>query len=184
MFARNLVVGSMAAALLGCGGSSMSNEQLGENELAAMEQKTSSAEPLGTYKMEAPQAGDLSLLVLMSDGRFHAEQVVYCLTTPCEPAPMDGTYVGVSNNFSRQLKLFNAEGELVSTYQYAYDGETLNLRGEGEWQTMAPSVEAWCAQIADCQVQGIVTPACEGNWHCHPVGCMYHVSTSDGSAKE
>lgn len=181
MFARNFVVGSMAAALFACGGASVQNEQQ-DSELAAMEQHTTAAEPLGTFTTAEPQAGDLQNLVLMSDGRFHAEQVVYCLTAPCDPAPMNGTYERVSNNFARQLKLYDAEGVLVASYQYTYDGETLNVRGEGEWQAMNQAETAWCGQVADCQVQGIVTPACEGNWHCHPSGCMFHVVTADNGS--
>lgn len=179
LFARSMVVGSMAAALLACGGA-VNRDEVAGSELAQVQQRAEQMEPLGTFVAEPMSAGDLVNLVLMTDGRFHAEQQVVCVMEPCNPVPMDGTFERVTLGASRQLRLYDAEKVLVASYEYRYDGSTaLELRGEAGWQTMGQAAKAWCAQVADCPVQGLITPACDGNWHCHADGCMFHVAVAD-----
>jgi hypothetical protein len=180
-FGLRMAVASVAAAgLFACGGQS-ANPQHQQDELGTVSNKVEMAEPIGTFDFNADAQGDLSKLVLMTDGRFHAEQFVACIQAPCEPAPLDGTFERMQNGFNpnvRHLNLYNSEKVLVASYEYAYDeSSVLSLRGSGEWFPMNQAAGAWCGEKMDCGVQGMLEPTCEGHhWHCEMSACEVKLS--------
>lgn len=177
MLAKRWLAVASAAVLLACGGGVSKEESVDAASLASFSQREALPEPMGTFDNPEPQAGDLVKLVLLSDSRFHAEQVVWCITTPCDPIEQNGTYESFVMGGRRYLALYDGEGVLVQSYEYQFDGERLDLRdfAAPEWQALSPSLTAWCGELQDCKLQGLFTPACEGHWACEESVCDYHI---------
>jgi hypothetical protein len=134
---------------------------------------------LGTFRGQAVEIGELTLLALKSDGTFHYGMAIVCaaLPEPCGPAQEDGYYKLTQRQSDRYLELYNKKGIQRARFQYALTGDTLRMRrtdtGGGEWRSMVRSDQAWCAMPSDCDMQGLKTAACAGEWACASDACDF-----------
>lgn len=149
---------------------------------AAQDQKQVVAEPKGTFVAEPTAAGEFVRLVLMTDKRFHAEQAVVCIKAPCEPMVWQGTYQRVVQDGAQFLRFVDDTGAALVDAEYQYNEGVLEVRPSpaAPFQAMVRG-QAWCGQVNDCKVQGLITPACEGAWHCHEAACAFQVNGSENT---
>jgi hypothetical protein len=136
-------------------------------------------ELLGTFRGQAVEIGELTLLALKSDGSFHYGMAIVCaaLPEPCGPAAEDGYYKLTQREDDRYLELYNKKSILRARFQYALADDTLRMRrtdtGGGEWRSMVRADKAWCALPSDCNVQNLKGKACAGDWECASDACEY-----------
>lgn len=133
--------------------------------------------PIGTFRSDEVRIGQLMLLVLKDDGTFHSGIAAACAfpVESCTPV-RDGYYhVSQRSPGNAGLYLYNADGDPIDQYQYHLAGDTLHLRrlSSMEWYTMDRSASAWCGEASDCEVQGLGTAACIGEWMCSTNQCRY-----------
>ncbi|NUQ75996.1 MAG: hypothetical protein HUU21_20850 [Polyangiaceae bacterium] len=158
------------------------------SELAHAEESFSSSvgtidpELIGTFRGEAVQIGELTLLALKTDGTFHYGMAILCASppAPCGPADEDGFYKLVQRQKSRFIELYNMKGILRARFEYMLGGDTLRMRrtdtGGGQWRSMIRSEDAWCALPSDCGVQNLNEGTCAGAWDCVWGVCDYRCS--------
>jgi hypothetical protein len=154
-----------------------------EGDLSAEREDDATSIPAnlaGTYDGEARRAGDLTKLVFKTDGSYHAAQLVYCISAPCDPVEADGRFRLFSRAGNRYVELSQAQGIDVVRYQYTWRGTTLLLRrpDASEWQRLTPSSTAWCAAQADCSLQELPEGPCAGAWSCEASACKYDCRAS------
>lgn len=137
-------------------------------------------ELLGTFRSQALQIGELTLLALKADGTFHYGMVIVCAAPPepCGPAQEDGYYKLTSRKDDRFIELYNKKGIQSARFQFELVGDTLRMRrtdtGGGAWRSMVRSLDnAWCAMPSDCTGQALKGAACDGDWECASSTCDY-----------
>lgn len=139
-------------------------------------------ELLGTFRGQAVQIGELTLLALKSDGTFHYGMAILCASppAPCGPAEEDGYYKLTQRASARFLELYNMKGILRARFEYELRGDTMRMRrtdtGGGQWRSMVRSEDAWCALPSDCGVQNLKEGTCAGDWECAWSVCDYRCS--------
>lgn len=137
------------------------------------------SKPTGTYQLSKPGtvgSQDLSLLVLKTDKTFHSEVAVMCVTTPCNPIAIEGTYKLTKSTTSAKRFIRLDDGETVTRYEYKLtEGGVLKLRkvGDTPWFEMTKAEQAWCSLPDDCLIQNIPQPKCPGEWQCNQSQCEF-----------
>lgn len=129
----------------------------------------------GTFRISTVEPGQLTLLVLKTDGTYHTGKAIACFTTPCNPVQEDGRYLlGVSSDARKYLYLYSESGDR-EVYEYALGGDTLRVRAKGTaWVSMSRTVDAsWCEEPLDCKLQGLPVGPCAGSWYCGWNICSY-----------
>lgn len=159
-----------ALALASCASADPSEETVGE---ADEEIYVGYAPFAGTFRGEPRSAGDFALLVLKTDGTYHAGKLVYCVTAPCPPIGEDGHYRLFRRQLATYLALIDPSGH-ADYYQYARRGAWLGLRRpSGDWQSLEKSSPAWCDAPNDCALQHLPTGPCVGRWRCEEATCRF-----------
>jgi hypothetical protein len=133
--------------------------------------------PYGTFRDPSPHPGMLSLLVLKTDGKYHAE---FELRDTSGRTQFDrGTYrITKRGRYKTKYIEFrstqNVIGNRLKLHRVAdgyIDVSWSNSTGAGmRLQRVHP---AWCQRAADCRVQDLATPRCIGNWRCARAGCSF-----------
>jgi hypothetical protein len=176
--ARKVVVALVALFGFSCGGPSQLDMAGGPDELAQVGQKQSAPEVYGTFVGDAKSAGELVRMVLMTDGRFHAEQSVVCISAPCDPMVLEGNFEFRVMNGVDCVKLTDETGAYYDDLEYAYAKSVLNIRPtSGAPRQEMKRGPAWCAEANDCKLQQLYTLAAEGAWHCESNLCRFHVKS-------
>lgn len=179
MSAQKMLVAAMVALFgFSCGGPSQMNEASGPDESAQVSQNQSAPKIYGTFVAQSASAGQLTRMVLFTDGRFHAEQSVVCFTTPCEPMVIEGNYKFHVMNGIDVMGLTDSSGAHVDNLEYVYNRPVLSIRPSSgaPLQEMTRGA-AWCAAASDCKLQKLYTPAAEGAWHCESNLCNFHLKS-------
>jgi len=151
-----------------------------ESEILDLDGKADGVtKPVGTFQLSKPStigSRDLTTLVLKTDGTFHSEQQVMCVTWPCDPIGVDGTFKYTKSTTSSKRFLKLDDGSTKTRYEWKMTSEgTLRLRiaGSTPWFEMTPADAGWCAAPSDCGVQQLPQPKCPGEWLCESNTCSY-----------
>lgn len=175
----SLLLGS-ALALAGCadGTTAAPTQDLVETE-ETFSVESIDPELIRTFRGQAVEIGELTLLALKSDGTFHYGMAIVCaaLPEPCGPAAEDGYYKLTQRKDEQYLELYNKKGIQRARFEYALADDTLRMRrtdtGGGEWRSMVRADKAWCAIPSDCGVQNLKEKACAGDWECASDACEF-----------
>ena len=156
----------LAFAAAGCDQAQTTDDSAPEQDLG--DGKGDSATPLGTYRGAGLAPGDFITLTLADDRIFHAEVKVVCVTAPCDPMIMDGSYkfTWSTSTSKRYIRLLSSEGVLIDRYEYKLSDGTLSLRrvNTEDWQELTAEEPArtfcggyagiGCAEGETCNKQG------------------------------
>lgn len=153
------------------------SQDAGDDPNTSVDSAAIAAKPpiLGTFRDEHSPGG-VALLTLKSDYTFHLEEAVVCVRYPCVGPQLNGNYAYTRRSGVSLLVLFDADSRGVRQFKYKLSGDTLYLipsESEGSWQALARSDRPWCAEIDDCELQGLPPPVCGGAWTCASNICSY-----------
>src|SRR5262245_32357198 len=73
---------------------------------------------IGTFVSDSRRPGDLTQLVLKTNGTFHSATLVACFAPPCHPVQEDGIYRISARGSLRYITLVNLEGTVMDRYEY------------------------------------------------------------------
>jgi hypothetical protein len=163
-----------ALLLLGCG--TMDPVDAGDDLAGERDEREAKADgvtwPVGTYRA-TDDSGDISTLVLKTDGTFHLERRC-AAAMPCaqQAGRMGGTYKFTRTSGSRYILLFPIGQDLVRySYRLGPDGLLLRHPGSGAWSRLQRAERAWCAGAYDCTLQNLSFPRCTGDVACQQNAC-------------
>lgn len=98
---------------------------------------------VGTFRAEIYGGGGVTLLALKTDGTFHREIGLVCVKEPCDPEMANGKYIVARREGRSYLDLMNADGALLTRYEYLLKGDLLRLRAVSreskDWETLSSS---------------------------------------------
>jgi hypothetical protein len=118
--------------------------------------------PAGTYNNPSTSFGEMSLLVLKTDGTFHRAVEISCPTSRQCKQTTDGKYQLTKAGESRYIRFYDENGAPVDRWAYEIMADTGYLRlrplGQAIWPKYPlwprrPSEDQWCAVDADCELQ-------------------------------
>jgi hypothetical protein len=173
MFARKYFSVACLFALASAACAAESNTEAADDDL------TGAAEQLvGAYKGENnPFTG----LVLTGEkvgqqAKFFADvdTGIRCFRAPCpSSARIEGTWSAGSKTITLRAEIpaagnFGLAERLIGKYDYRVQGQTLSLSKDGSTYSLSKE-HSYCAAPADCDRQGIITPACVGSFTCSEV---------------
>lgn len=148
---------------------------------------------IGTFGSDSRRPGDLTQLVLKTNGTFHSATLVECVVPPCDPVQEDGMYKISWRDSRRFITLYNTENVITARYQYEWKDNVLRLLKlaspgvesvpSANWLQMWLSNVAWCANPTasaptvtlpdDCQLQNLPIGPCAGQWSCVTNACSW-----------
>jgi hypothetical protein len=159
--------------------------QLMETTIGEPSAKVVDLNLIGSFLGDSRRAGDLTQLVLKTNGTFHSTAQVECVAPPCNPVQDDGTYKISSRDSRNYITLYHADDVLMGHYQSESRDSSLRLLkvapgGEGMprtgWLSMWLSGVAWCSSYtpsaptgsapSDCELQNLPIGPCAGQWSC------------------
>lgn len=148
---------ALASFLFACGGDPRSSQAQALDLL-----ELDAPVPVGTFE---GATGEISRLVLMTDDTVHLET---------SSAVIDGFYTQVEGRDARSLYLLDEREVVLDSYEYRYDGTTLEIHRDQDprWQPLSPG-PAWCGFATQCAAQLVPHPACLGQWSCVNNGCLF-----------
>ncbi|MCK6587613.1 MAG: hypothetical protein L6Q76_08520 [Polyangiaceae bacterium] len=130
---------------------------------------------VGTFRAEIYGGGGVTLLALKTDGTFHREIGLVCVKEPCDPEMANGKYIVARRKGRSYLDLMNADGALLTRYEYLLKGDLLRLRAVSreskDWETLQRSRKTWCGVPNDCSLQNIPKGNCTQPWSCDEAVC-------------
>ena len=113
----------------------------------------------------------------MSDGTARLELPPACQlkSSLCKATRIDCFYKRTGTGSTGHLDFVTGDGTSVESYDYRYDGQSLDLLQEGttQYQPLPRAATAWCTTSQQCDTQQLVTPLCVGAWSCVSSGCQY-----------
>jgi hypothetical protein len=115
-----------------------------------------------------------------STRRYFADQQVQCFRAPCPPVRIEGAFRATS----RYLYItVNGEAKRYSsTFNAAAD--ELTLREGSRVVFRLRRAVSYCAQVADCGEQRLITPFCVGRMTCSTDNrCVYRCGSTPGSCR-
>lgn len=169
------LIPAFALGSLSCTGAVPTEEEetVMEDEAAVL---AADRDMYGTFRATITQPGDMSLLVLMTDGTYHRQIRMPCSTTgPCYPAEDDGSFALWSRDGRGYMTLASDTGGAVK-YELVLMGDWLRLRplGQRAFQSLTRTVDAsWCGEVRDCHLQNLSPGDCAGVWSCGSSLCNY-----------
>lgn len=109
----------------------------GDEDIVDSSGKLDSLSLVGSYANARAKVGELSLLELRQDGKYHRETAVECTRMPCNPRIEDGSYKLSRGNVT-YIRFLETNGSLHDRYVYEQHGKQLKVRpyGEDTWQLM------------------------------------------------
>jgi hypothetical protein len=112
--------------------------------------------------------GDLRAIVFTdtlqspTSRRFFADQTVYCVRAPCPPVRVEGAFRATSRYVYLQR---DGETKRYST-TFSADNSELTLRQGRTVVYRLRRAVSYCARVADCDEQRLITPRCLGYMTC------------------
>jgi hypothetical protein len=171
-----ILVPALFTGAVACVGGDASQDTSDETNEAVEAEMTSAPPMIGTFRNEQSMPG-IALLTLKSDLTFHLERAATCDRGPCPRTFENGWYKLGRLGTWNILTLSDQRTGRVEQYRYMYGDAILYLaptvRYVTWWLTLPRSEPAWCAVSNDCNLQGLQTGPCAGQYYCKSGSCNY-----------